>query len=80
MELKLCFVFSEVRCFSKGPLRLLFSFLGPKDSFIPDPEIIKMGKRAPYLSGFYLLDRGDGFGSGMEDRPRAHSLLFLSLR
>ena len=29
MKLKLCFVFSE----GKGPLRLLFSFLGPKDSF-----------------------------------------------
>ena len=28
-----CFAFSEVRWFSKGPLRLLFSFLGPKDSF-----------------------------------------------
>ena len=25
----------------QGPLKLLFSFLGPKDSFIPDPEIIK---------------------------------------
>ena len=33
VELKFCFVFSEVRWFSKGPLRLLFSFLGPKDSF-----------------------------------------------
>ena len=33
MELKLCFVLSEVRRFSKGPLGLLFSSLGPKDSF-----------------------------------------------
>ena len=41
----------------QGPLKLLFSFLGPKDSFIPDPEIIKkMGKRAPYLSGYFLLN------------------------
>ena len=65
----------------QGPLRLLLSFLGPKDSFIPDPEIIKkkMGKRAPYLSGYFLLDRGDDFGSGMEDHPRAEGLLFLSL-
>ena len=64
----------------QGPLRLLFSFLGPKDSFIPDPEIIKkMGKRAPYLSGYFLLDRGDDFGSGMEDPPRAQGLLFLRL-
>ena len=66
----------------QGPLKLLFSFLGPKDSFIPDPEIIKnkkMGKRVPYLSGYFLLDRGDDFGSGMEDRLRAQRLLFLSL-
>ena len=64
----------------QGPLRLLFSFLGPKDSFIPDPEIIKkMGKRAPYLSGYFLLDRGDDMGAGMEDRPRALGLLLLSL-
>ena len=64
----------------QGPLKLLFSFLGPKDSFIPDPEIIKkMGKRAPYLSGYFLLDRGDDFGSGMKDRPRALGLLLLSL-
>ena len=66
----------------QGSLRLLFSFLGPKDSFIPDPEIIKkkkMGKRAQYLSGYFLLDRGDDFGSGMEDHPRAKGLLFLSL-
>ena len=56
----------------QGSLRLLFSFLGPKDSFIPDPEIIKkMGKRAPYLSDYFLLDKGDDFGSGMEDHPRA---------
>ena len=59
----------------QGPLRLLFSFPGPKDSFIPDPEIIKkrkkMGKRTPYLSGYFLLDRDDDFESGMEDRPRA---------
>ena len=33
VELKLCFVFPAVRWFSKGPFRLLFSFLGPKDSF-----------------------------------------------
>ena len=66
----------------QGPLKPLFSFLGPKDSFIPDPEIIKnkkMGKRAPYLSGYFLLDRGDDFGSGMEDPPRAQGLLFLRL-
>ena len=66
----------------QGPLKPLFSFLGPKDSFIPDPEIIKnkkMGKRAPYLSGYFLLDRGDNFRSGMEDFPRAQGLLFLSL-
>ena len=64
----------------QGPLRLLFSFLGPKGSFILDPEIIKkMEKRAPYLSGYFLLDRGDDFGSGMEDPPRAQGLLFLSL-
>ena len=66
----------------QGPLKLLFSFLGPKDSFIPDPEIIKkkkMGKRAQYLSGYFLLDRGVDFGAGMEDRPRAQGLLFLSL-
>ena len=69
----------------QGPLKLLFSFLGPKDSFIPDPEIIKkkkkkkMGKRVPDLSGYFLLDRGNDFGSGMEDRPRAQGLLFLSL-
>ena len=64
----------------QGPLKLLFSFLGPKDSFIPDPEIIKkkkMGKRAQYLSGYFLLDRGDGSGSGTEDCPRAQGLLFL---
>ena len=29
----------------QGPLKLLFSFLGPKDSFIPDPEIIKKKKK-----------------------------------
>ena len=64
----------------QGLLKLLFSFLDPKDSFIPDPEIIKkMGKRAPYLSGYFLLDRGDDLGSGMEDHPRAQGLLFLSL-
>ena len=67
----------------QGLLKLLFSFLDPKDSFIPDPEIIKkrkkMGKRTPYLSGYFLLDRGDCFGSGMEDRPWAQGLLFLSL-
>ena len=64
----------------QGPLRLLFSFLGPKDSFIPDPEIIKkMGKRALNLFGYFLLDRGDDFVSGMEDCPRAQGLLFLSL-
>ena len=67
----------------QGPLRLLFYFLGPKDSFIPDPEIIKkrkkMGKRTPYLSDYFLLDRGDCFGSGMEDRTRHQGLLFLSL-
>ena len=33
----------------------------------------------PYLSGHFLLDRDDDFGSGMEDRPRAQGLLFLSL-
>ena len=67
----------------QGPLRLLFYFLGPKDSFIPDPEIIKkrkkMGKRTPYLSGYFLLDRGNDVESGMEDRLRAKGLLFLSL-
>ena len=67
----------------QGPLKLLFSFLGPKDSFIPDPEIIKKkkkkGKKGPYLSGYFLLDRDDDFGSGMEDHPRAQGLLFLSL-
>ena len=66
----------------QGPLRLLFSFLGPKDSFIPDPEIIQKkggGERVPYLSGHFLLDRDDDFGSGMEDRPRVQGLLFLSL-
>ena len=43
VELKFCFVFSEVRWFSKGPLRLLFSFLGPKDSFttmLPKQDVI----------------------------------------
>ena len=64
----------------QGLLKLLFSFLDPKDSFIPDPEIIKkMGKRAPYLSGYFLLDRDDEFESGMEDRTRDQGLLFLSL-
>ena len=64
----------------QGLLKLLFSFLDPKDSFIPDPEIIKkMGKRVPYLSGYFLLDRGDDLGSGMEDHPRAQDLLFLRL-
>ena len=64
----------------QGPLKLLFSVVGPKDSFIPDPEIIKkMGQRVPYLSGYFLLDRGDDLGSGMEDHPRAQALLFLSL-
>ena len=67
----------------QGPLRLLFSFLGPKDSFIPDYEIIrkkkKMGKRALYLFGYFLLDRGNGSGSGMEGHPGAQGLLFLSL-
>ena len=64
----------------QGPLKLLFSFLGPKDSFIPDPEIIKkMGKRALNLFGYFLLDRGNDLGSGMEDHPRAQGLLFLSL-
>ena len=29
----------------QGPLKLLFSFLGPKDSFIPDAEIIKKKKK-----------------------------------
>ena len=33
VELKFCFVFSEVRWLSKRPLRLSFSFLGPEDSF-----------------------------------------------
>ena len=37
-----------------------------------------MGKRAPYLSGYFLLDRDDDFESGMEDRLRAQSLFFLS--
>ena len=63
----------------QGLLKLLFSFLGPKDSFIPDPEIIKkMGKRALNLFGYFLLDRGSNLGSGMEG-PRAQGLLFLSL-
>ena len=39
----------------------------------------KMGKGAPYLSGYFLLDRGNGFGSGMEGHPRAQHLLFVSL-
>jgi len=47
----------------QGPLRLLFSFLGPKDSFVPDPKSFKkMGKRVPYLSGYFLLDRGNELG------------------
>ena len=29
----------------QGPLKLLFSFLGPKDAFIPDAEIIKKKKK-----------------------------------
>ena len=36
-----------------------------------------MGKRALYLSGYFLLDRDDGSGSGTEDRPKAQGLLFL---
>ena len=38
-----------------------------------------MGKRAPYLSGYFLLDRGDGSGSGPEDCHRAQGLLLLFL-
>ena len=38
-----------------------------------------MGKRAPYLSGYFLLDRGDGSGSGTEDCPRAQGLFLLFL-
>ena len=34
-----------------------------------------MGKRAPYLSDYFLLDRGDDFGSGMEDQQEALDLL-----
>ena len=67
----------------QGPLKPLFSFLGPKDSFIPDPEIIKnkkMGKRAPYLSGYFLLDRGNDLGSGMEDCLRAQGFSELGVR
>ena len=64
----------------QGPMRLLFSFLGPKDFFIPDPEIVKKMGKSQYLSGYFLLDRGDDLGSGMEDRPRVQGLLFLSLR
>jgi len=68
----------------QGPLKLLFSFLGPKDSFIPDAEIIKkkkkMGKRVPYLSGYFLLDRGNDLGSGMEDCLRAQGFSELGVR
>ena len=62
----------------QGPLRLLFSFLGPKDSFISGHEIIKkkMEKRVLYLSGYFLLDRGNDFESGMENRLRAQGLFF----
>ena len=38
-----------------------------------------MGKRAPYLSGYFLLDRGYGSGSGTEDCPRAQGLFLLFL-
>ena len=38
-----------------------------------------MGKRASYLSGYFLLDRGDGSVPGTEDRPRAQGLLLLFL-
>ena len=70
----------------QGPLKLLFSFLGPKDAFIPDAEIIKkkikkkMGKRAPYLSGYFLLDRGNDLVSGMEDCLRAQGFSELGVR
>ena len=36
-----------------------------------------MGRRALYLSGYFLLHRGDGSASGTEDCPRAQGLLFL---
>ena len=77
----------------QGPLRSLSSFSRPKafdvfiffsrpeDSFIPDCEIIKkMGKKGLYLSGYFLLGRGDSSGSGMKDCPRAQGPLFLVLR
>ena len=38
-----------------------------------------MGERALYLSGYYLLNRGDDFVSGTEDCPRAQGLLLLFL-
>ena len=34
----------------QGPLKLLFSFLGPKDFFIPDPEIIKKWGKGRHIS------------------------------
>ena len=42
----------------QGPLKLLFSFLGPKDFFIPDPEIIKKKKRKKGTVSLWLLPAG----------------------
>jgi len=63
----------------QGPLRLLFSFLGPKDSFTPDTEIIKNGEKSAISLWLFPAGWGDGFGFGMEDNLRAQGLLFLSL-
>ena len=62
-----------------GPLRSISS--RPEDSFIPDPEVIKRwGKRAPCLSGYFVLGQSDSSGSGTEDCTRARGPHFLVSR
>ena len=46
-------------------------FSMPKDTFIPDLEIIKNGKKGTVSLWLLPAGWGDGFGFGMEDNPRA---------
>nr|XP_014338422.1 PREDICTED: zinc finger protein 2-like [Bos mutus] len=53
----------------------------PEDSFTPDPEVIKRwGKRALYLSGYFVLGQGQSSGSETEVCTRAQGPLFLVSR
>ena len=71
MELKLCFVLSEVRWFSKGPLRLLFSFLGPKDSFNSHvPWARGAERKCPWTTSSSLMEWSGSPGRGRGGLPR----------